>query len=419
MDIERPDRFKKKQLQKRIWFGIGAVLILGVFIYVFTLSSPLPRVDRDEVWVGTVQRGDMLRNVRGLGRLVPEDMRWITSQSLGRVEERFVDSGAEVTLDTLILKLSNPELEQQYQNAKLELDAAVAQLTSTRVRLQIELLSMRSAYTQLQESTEMAELDKEINEQLFSEGLVSELNLKRSILSAKHLSSRLETEGERLAFQEQSVEPQLAVQQTMVDQAKARLNLLQTQIDGLNVRAGFEGVIQQLEVEQGMQVTQGMQLALVANPQKLEAVLEVQESQAREVQIGQVAVVDTRSSGLVDAVVTRIDPNVERGIVRVDVGFPNGLPEGVRAEQTVQGTIELQRLTDVVFVDRPSIAKENTSELVFVLNEDGTRADRTLVEFGRSSVTLIEILNGLRPGEQIILSDSSRWMSSEAIQLRR
>ncbi|MCG8527148.1 MAG: efflux RND transporter periplasmic adaptor subunit [Opitutales bacterium] len=418
MDIERPERYAKKQRQRRILYSVAGVIVVALFVYVFTLASPLPRVERNEIWLGEVKRGDMLRNVRGLGRLIPADMRWITSQTSGRVEEKFVKSGALVQPDTIILQLSNPQLEQQYQNAKLELEAAEAELISTRVRLQSDLLSMKSNYTRLKEQTEMAELEEEINDQLFEDGLVSELNRKRSKLSAQHLRSRLAMETERLNFQEQAIEPQLATQKTYVDRAQARLDLLQTQVDALKVRAGSNGVVQQLDLEQGMQVAEGQQIALVSDPQNLDAMLEIQESQAREVRIGQRAEIDTRTSGIVQASVTRIDPNVERGIVRVDLEFTDSLPEGCRADQTVQGNIELQRLDDVIYVDRPSTVKENTKASVFVMSADEKQALRTPVEFGRSSVTLVEIVSGLRPGQQIILSDSSRWQSSEAIEIR-
>jgi HlyD family secretion protein len=418
MDIERPDRFAKKQLRSRIMMITGAVLTIAVFTYVLTLRQPVPRARKDQIWIGTVKKGDMLRNVRGLGRLVPQDMRWISARTSGRVEERCVLSGALVEPETVILHLSNPQLEQQYLNAQLEFKAAEAELISTRVRLQGDLLALRSNFIQLREQTEMAVLDEEINNQLFEDGLVSELNRKRSELSARHLTSRMEMETERLQFQEQAIEPQLATQQTQVDRAKARLDLLESQIQALVVRAGYNGVLQQLEVEEGMQVAEGQQIALVSDPSRLKAIVEIQESQAREIQIGQATLVDTRSSGVVNAVVSRIDPNVERGIVRVDVIFPDGLPDGCRAEQTIQGTIELQRLDDIVYVDRPTVVRENTQASIFVLNSDGNRAERTSVDFGRSSVTLIEVLKGLNPGDRIVLSDTSRWENASEIEIR-
>lgn len=418
MDIERPDLLKKRTRRNRLLIAAAALAFLTAVVFVLTLGKPNPQVRRDQVWIGTVQRGDMLRNVRGIGRLVPEELRWVTAQTAGRVEEKLVQSGDTVEPDTVILRLSNPQLAQQYLNAQLELKSAEAELISTRVQLQSELLALRSQLTQLREQAEMALLEKTINDQLFADSLVSELNLKRSELSAHHLQSRLAMETERLAFQERAMEPRLANQQTQVDRATARLNLLEKQVQALDVRAGSHGVVQRLNTEQGMQITEGQELALVADTRRLKGIVEIQESQAREIQVGQLAVVDTRSSGEVNARVSRIDPNVERGIVRVDVVFPEGLPAGCRVDQTIQGTIELQRLENIVFVDRPSVAREETNGSLFVLSGDGKSADRVAVSYGRSSVNLIEVLQGLNPGDQVILSDTSRWESARAIDLR-
>ena len=417
MDIERPDLLKRKSRRNKVFFSLAALLMVTAVVYIFTLGTPLPSIDKDQAWTGTVVRGDMLRNVRGLGKLVPEDLRWITARTSGRVEEKCVLSGAEVEPDTLILKLSNPQLEQQYTTAKLELKAAEAELLSTRVRLESELLALKSAYTQLLEQADMAALDKQIDEELFEEGLVSERTLKRSKLSAHHLGARLKMEQERLSFQEQAIEPQLATQQTQVDRIQARIELLEHQISGLEVVAGQKGVLQQLVLEQGQQVGEGQQIALVSNPVRLKAVIEIQENQAREIRIGQKATVDTRTAGIVEGTVSRIDPNVEQSMVKVDVVFPNGLPEGCRADQTIQGTIELQRLENVLYVDRPAIAKENTLSSVFRITSDGKQAERISVRYGKASVSLIEIEEGLEAGDQIILSDTSRWENANGIKL--
>jgi len=417
MDIERPDLLKRKTRRNQFLIAAAALVAVAAVVYIFTLGTPLPSIQKDQAWTGTVVRGDMLRNVRGLGRLVPEDLRWITARTSGRVEEKYVLSGAEVEPDTIILKLSNPQLEQQYTNAKLELKAAQAELLSTRVRLESELLALKSAYTQLLEQADMAALDKQIDEELFQEGLVSERTLKRSKLSAHHLGARLKMEEERLSFQEQAIEPQLATQQTQVDRILARIELLEHQINALEVVAGQKGVLQQLVIEQGQQVAEGQQIALVSNPTQLKAVIEIQENQAREIRIGQKATVDTRTAGIIEAVVSRIDPNVEQSMVKVDVVFPNGLPEGCRADQTIQGTIELQRLENVLYVDRPAIAKEHALASVFRLTSDGNQAERVSVRYGKASVSLIEIEEGLSAGDKIILSDTSKWENANAIKL--
>lgn len=417
MDIERPDLLKRKTRRNAMLAAAATLTGIVLVVYIFTLGTPMPSISKDEVWTGTVVEGDMLRNLRGRGRLVPEDLRWITARTSGRVEEKLVLSGAEVNPDTRILRLSNPELEQQYTNTELELKAAQAELLSTRVRLESELLALRSAYTQLLEQAEMAMLDKQINEELHAEGLVAERTLKRSNLSAHHLSARLKMEEERLRFQEQAIEPQLATQQTRVDRVIARLQLLENQIAALEVLAGQRGVLQRLELEQGQQVLEGQQIALVSDPSRLKAVIEIQENQAREIRVGQQASVDTRTSGIVEGVVSRIDPNVEQSMVKVDVIFPSGLPEGCRVDQSVQGTIELERLENVRYVDRPGNAKEQTRTSVFRLNRDGNLAERITVTFGRASVSLIEVTEGLQPGDTIILSDTARWDDSNAIKL--
>lgn len=388
-----------------------------MLVSAFSMGGSVTTVDAKQVWTGQVRRGEMLRQVRGTGRLVPENVRWLTARSEGRVEERRVLSGAKVEPDTIILVLSNPSLEQQLVNAKLELQAAEADLTSTRVRLQSELLAMRGSFTQLQEEADMAQLEAEINRELHQKGLLSELNRKRSDLRAEHLAVRLKTEAERLAFQEQAIEPQLATQQTQVDRALARHGLLKEQTDALIVRAGYSGVLQRLDVEPGMQVAQGSSLAQVADLGALKAVIEAPESQAREISPGQPVIVDTRTSGKVPGIVSRVDPDVRGGYVNVDVTFPEGLPDGCRAEQSVEGAIELERLDNVVYVERPAGVGEFATSSLFRLDGEGM-AERVPVRFGRASVSTVEVVEGLRPGDQIILSDTSRWSGADVLRIR-
>jgi len=320
--------------------------------------------------------------------------------------------------DTVILVLSNPSLEQQLVNARLEFEAAEADLTSTRVQLQSSLLAMRSSFIQLQEEADMANLEAEINRELHRKGLLSELNRKQSDLRAQHLSVRLKTEAERLQFQEQAIEPQLATQQTQVDRAQARYNLLKEQCDALKVKAGFAGILQRLEVEPGMQVREGDSLAQVADLGILKAVIEAPEAQAREIRAGQNVRIDTRTSGEVDGVVSRVDPDVQRGYVRVDVSFPGGLPAGCRAEQSVEGSIELERIADVINVDRPAGVTEFANASLFRIDPEAGTAQRVPVRFGRASVSSVEVVSGLQPGDRIILSDTSRWADRNSLRIR-
>jgi HlyD family secretion protein len=418
MDIARPDLEKKKILRRKLWIGGSVVGGAAFVIFILTLGAPLKSVKADQIWIGTVEHGTMEREVGGMGKLVPENVRWIAARAAGRVEERYVLSGAAVKADTPILKLSNPELLQKCADAKLELECAQADMDGERVRLQGEFLALKSSVVSLQEETELAELDSKIQNQLYAEKLVSGLNRERAELHAKQSRIRLQMEEERLKFQGSSIDHQLASQKTKVERASAQAALFQSQVDGLYVRAGFEGVLQKLELEPGMQVEPGAMIAQVADMTHLKAVIEIQEAQAREIQSGQKVSVDTRTSGTIEGDVARVDPNVENGIVKVDVHFDKPLPDGCRAEQTVQGTIELERLADVVNMQRPASAQPLTSATVFVLAKGKGSAIRMPVSYGRASVTQIEIKSGLKPGDNVILSDTSRWDSEKAIDIK-
>jgi HlyD family secretion protein len=416
MDIARPDLEKKNKQRRLIWRSTAALAVTAFTVYVLTLGEPLQSVDSDQIWTGVVERGTMLRNLRGMGRLVPENVRWITSRAPGRVDERFVLSGAVVEPQTPILKLTNPELEQQLADARLELECAEADMEAARVRLQGELLALQGSVVELREATEMAELDARIQDELYTERLVSGMNRERAILHARHSAIRLKMAEERLSFQDSSIEHQLASQKTRVDRARAQVELLASQVDALTVRAGFSGILQRLELEPGMQVEQGALIAQVADMSRLKAVIEIQEAQARDVLSGQSVMVDTRTSGEVKGTVARVDPNVENGIVRVDVVFGTHLPPGCRAEQTVQGTIELDRLENVVFMPRPAAAQGMSNATVFRLDRNGT-ALRVPVSYGKASVSHIEVVDGLKPGDVVILSDTSRWEDADALSI--
>ena len=418
MDIARPDLLKKNVRKKRLIIASVIAVFAILALYILTLGAPKQSVKADQIWTGEVKRGTMERNIRGMGKLVPENTRWITARAAGRVDERYVLSGAEVKPDTKILKLSNPELEQSFSDAKLELESAEAELAGAEVRLKGELLALKSAVVDLQETTEMAEIDSRIQDQLYAQHLVSDLTRERAELHAKHSRKRLEMEQARLNFQESSVEHQLASQKTHVDRARAQAALLEGQVEALTVRAAFSGVLQKLELEPGMRVEQGAMIAQVADMKNLKAVIEIQEAQAREVTIGQDVTIDTRTSGEVKGKVARVDPNVENGIVKVDAHFNNPLPDGCRAEQTVQGTIELERLADVIYVSRPASAQGQTTSSIFLLSRDKGSATRVPITYGKASVSEIQIEQGLKPGDCVILSDTSRWDSARALEIK-
>jgi len=324
-----------------------------------------------------------------------------------------------VSPETPIVKLSNPELEQHLADARLDLEAAEADLEGARVRLQGDLLALKSGVEELREATELSELNARIQSELLEDKLVSTLNCQRAQLHARHSRIRLQMEEERLNFQDSSIEHQLASQKTHVDRARAQVELLQGQVDALSVRAGFSGIVQRLELEPGMQVAQDAMVAQVADMSLLKAVIEIQESQARDVVPGQLVTIDTRTSGEVTGTVARVDPNVENGIVKVDVHFDNPLPPGCRAEQSVQGTVEIERLENVVYVQRPAMAQPVTNTSIFRMEPNGRTARRVPVSYGRASVSQIEVLSGLKAGDKVILSDTSRWQSADALEISK
>jgi HlyD family secretion protein len=416
MDVPRPDVARKKR-KRRIYVIGGSILgLLVVTILISRLKPAVPSVDRSTVWVDTVKRGPMLRQVRGLGTLVPEEIQWIAANTEGRVEKIVVRPGAHVHPDTVLLELSSPELEQSAHDAQLAAKAAEAELTTLRATLQREVLQQEASAAQVHAEMEAAEMESQTNDSLRKNGLIAELQYKTSKVKADDLKNRDEIEKKRLEFARNSIDPQLASKQAAVDQARELAELKKSQVDALHVRAGMEGVLQQLPVEVGQRVTQGTNLARVADPTKLKAQIKIAETQAKDIQINQKASIDTRN-GIVEGHVIRVDPAVEQGTVTVDVAIDGKLPKGARPDLSVDGTIELERLDNVVYVGRPAFGQDNSTVGLFKLVDGGSEAVRTPVKLGRSSVNTIEIVNGLQPGDQVILSDTSAWDSHDRIRL--
>jgi len=389
------------------------LIVVGLFLF-----DPGPyKVEKASVWVGEVERGQMLREVRGVGSLKPAEIRWVAARSSGRIERIHILPGAWVKESDVIMEMSNPELLQQVEAAKLELKEAEANFISYEVDLKSKLLQQKSAVEQLRAQYEEAQLQSEINEELLKDGLESVLAAKRSRLRERQFGTRLELEEQRYAFGEEAMEAQLSARRSQLEQASARYKLLQEQLGGLAVRAGFEGVLQRQNVEEGQQVEVGQSLSQVANPNSLKAVIRISEHQAKDISIGLNAIVDTRN-GKVGGRVERVDPNVEGGTVAVDVSLEGELPKGARPDLSVEGIIEIERLDDVVFVGRPVYASAETTAFVFRFEGQNDIAVRSPVRFGRSSVNTIEVLDGLSPGDRIVISDTSDWDSHEAIRLR-
>lgn len=415
VDIPRPDQARKRRMKRATYTVAGITVLFLVTIGVSRLKPAAPSVDRATVWVDTVKRGPMLRQVRGTGTLVPEDIRWIPAVTDGRVERIILRPGAVVTPDTVILELSNPELNQSVLEAELQLRSAEAQLQNRRVELESQLLTQRSQLATVEAEHRQARLQAEADEILAKDGLTSELTMKISRSRAEALDNRTTIERQRLEMAEKGVRSQIAVQQADVDRLRTLFELRRSQLDALKVRAGTAGVLQQVPVEVGARVTPGTNLARVADPGRLKAELRIAETQARDIALGQVAAVDTRN-GVVPGRVSRIDPAATAGTVLVDIELTGELPRGARPDLTVDGTIELERLDNVLYVGRPAFGQEQSTVGLFKLDGQGG-ASRTAVRLGRSSVNTIEILEGLQTGDQVILSDMSAWDAFDRVRL--
>ena len=410
-----PDVARKKKLRRTLYGGVALVVILLITVGVSRLKPAAPGVDRSVVWIDTVKRGSMIRQVRGSGTLVPEEIRWIPATTQGRVERILLRPGAEVRPDTVVLELSNPELRQAVTEAQLAYQSAQANYQNRKAELESQLLNQQSEVANIEALYKEAALTLEANEQLQKDGLVSEIVLKQSRSRAEELKNRLSIAQKRLEISTAGVKSQLAPQEAEVDQRRAAYELRVRQLDDLRVKAGMVGVLQVVPVEVGAQVNPGTNLARVANPTNLKAELRIAETQTKDIAIGQPAEVDTRN-GIVRGRVSRIDPASANGTVGVDVILEGELPPGSRPDLSVDGTIRLEELHDVIYVGRPAFGQENSTVGLFKLQPDG-EAHRVNVKLGRSSVNTIEIVDGLQPGDQVILSDMSTYDQFDRIRL--
>jgi HlyD family secretion protein len=416
VDIARPSQAKKKRI-RRILYAVAAIVVVGgISMAVSRLKPAAPTVDRAVVWIDVVKRGPMLRQVRGSGTLVPEDIRWIPAQTQGRVERIVLRPGAQVTPDTVILELSNPDLENSVRDAELAYKSAQAGFTNRKAELESALLQQESNVANIESQYKQAELDLQANETLFKEDLISQLTLQQKRSLAGDLKNRLAVEQKRLAITREGLTSQLAPQEADVNVRKAAWDLRRRQLDDLKVKAGMSGILQLVPVERGAQVGPGTNLARVANPTNLKAELRIAETQTKDIRIGQYAEVDTRN-GVVKGHVSRIDPAASGGTVGVDVIMDGELPPGARPDLSVDGTIQLERLDNIVFVGRPAFGQENSTVTIFKVQPDG-EALATKVKLGRASVNTIEVIEGLAPGDQVILSDMSQFDSFDRVQLK-
>lgn len=422
VDIARsPSVAKRKKIRRAIYAITALVVIILITVAVSRLKPAAPSVDRATVWVDVVKRGDMIRQVRGSGTLVPEEIRWIPATTQGRVERILLRGGAQVTPGTVILELSNPELQQSVKEGHLAFESAKAAFENRRAELQSQLLSQQATVAGIEAQYKQAELDLQANVELRKDGLVSELTLKRSQSQEAELKNRLAIEKQRLDMTRNGMDSQLAPQQAEVDSRRAAYELRLRQLEDLRVKAGMAGVLQCVcsspttQVEVGAQVGPGTNLARVANPSSLKAELRIAETQTPDIRIGQPAEIDTRN-GIVKGRVSRIDPGASNGTVGVDVTLEGALPAGARPDLSVDGTIRLELLENVIYVGRPAFGQENSTVGLFRVQPDG-EATRTTVKLGRSSVNTIEIVEGLQPGDQVILSDMSSYDEYQRVRL--
>jgi RND family efflux transporter, MFP subunit len=418
MDIARPE-FKRQKRRRQIIVGTIAFVCLAAATFgVSRLKPAAPEVERSTVWTDTVKRGPMLRQVRGLGSLTPsqEFIRQIPAETDATIVRIHELPGSQVKANTILVEMSNPQVEQAALDARLQLKATEAAYQSMRVKLQSDYMNQKAAAATVTSDFTQAKLQADMNKQLRELGLAPEITYKNSQTKAEELAIRSSLEAERLDINQKAIDSQMAEQQAKVDQMRALAELKQKQLEALKVRAGIEGVLVDLPLQVGQHVLPGTMLAKVVQPNHLMATLKVAETQARDVQIGQPAVVDTHN-GTVAGAVMRVDPGVQNGTVTVDIKLTGELPKGARPDLSVDGTIDLERLEDVIYVGRPAFGQENSTISLFKLDPDGKGAVRVPVKVGRASVNSIQVIEGLRETDTVILSDMSRWDNTDRIRL--
>jgi HlyD family secretion protein len=418
MDIARPEFKQQNRRRQIIWSALGIVAVAAATIGVTRLKPAAPEVERSTVWTDTVKRGPMLRQVRGLGSLIPsqEFTRQIPAETEATIVRILKLPGSQVKPDTILLEMSNPQVEQEAVDAKLQLKAAEAEYQSLRVTLQSNLMNQKAGAATVNSDYTQAKLQADTDKALYDLGVISGLAYKNSKSKSDELTTRNNIEDERLDINQKAIETQMAQQQAKVDQVRTLAGLKQKQLDALRVRAGIEGVLVDLPLQVGQHVTPGTMLAKVVQPDHLIAELKIAETQARDVQIGQPALVDTHN-GTASGTVMRVDPAVQNGTVTVDVKLTGELPKGARPDLSVDGTIDLEKLDDVLYVGRPAFGQENSTISLFKLDPDSKGAVRVPVKVGRASVNAIQILEGLHEGDTVILSDMSRNDNTDRIRL--
>ena len=418
MDIARPEEKRKKRIRRYIYVGATLLVVVLITAALSRLKPAAPSVDRSTVWTDTVKRGPMLREVRGLGTLVPGTIRFIPAVMDGSIERRYLLPGVPVKANTIILDMSNPQLQQEALDAEYQLKGAEAALEQSKAQLQNELMDKRTQEASISSQYRTAEMTKEMKEQLATNGLASQLDVKTAEIQAEELTKQNDLAQKEVETFANSIDAQLAVQQAAVDQKRALYELKKSQLDQMHVRPGMDGVLQELDVDVGQRVTQGTVIAKVANQQtQLKAALQIAETQAKDIEIGQKASIDTHN-GIIPGHVMRIDPSVVNGTRTVDVQLDGPLPQGAVPQLSVEGTVEIERLVDVLYVGRPVHGDAGSTVGLFKLIDGGREAVRVPVTIGSESVNTVEIRKGLQIGDQVILSDMSASDNYDRVELK-
>lgn len=398
---------RNKKIKRVVYLVLALAVISGVSVGLSRLKPAAPTVERATVIIDTVKQAELVVTRRGLGTLVPDLIVWIPATTSGRVEKRLALPGTTVTPDTVILELSDPQVQQQLMDAELGYKSAEAAYNNRKVELEAQLLNQKAQAATVESDYQQAKLQAEANEELAKDRLVSDIQLKQSRTRAAELSTRNELEKQRIAMNTEAVKTQLAVAQSTLEQSRALLELRKRQAADLRVKAGIRGVLQELAVEVGQQVQPGQNLARVSDPTRLKAEVRIAETQARDIQIGQVAKIDWRN-GIIPGRVSRINPSVVDGTRTVEVQLIGDLPAGAVPSMSVDGEIELYRLPNVLKVQRPAFGQEDSTVKLFRMEPDDQHAVAVTVQLGRSSVTEIEVRGGLRAGDKVIVSDTSQ-----------
>ncbi|HTW22987.1 MAG TPA: efflux RND transporter periplasmic adaptor subunit [Candidatus Baltobacteraceae bacterium] len=417
MDIARPEIKRRKAMRRYIYIGAALLIIVIITAALARLKPAAPSVDRSTIWTDTVKRGSMLREVRGLGTLVPETVWVIPAATDGRVEKRYLLPGTAVKASTVILDLANPQLQQEALDAQYALKGAQASYEQTKADLQNQLMDKRTSAASVSSQYRTAEMQKDAYERLGKLGLKADLDVKTAEVQAEELAKENDLAQQEVTTFSNSIDAQLAVQQSTIDQKRALYELKKSQVDELHVRAGVDGILQELDVDVGQQVTSGAALAKVSQPAELKAALQIAETQAKDIQLGQKASIDTHN-GIIPGHVMRIDPSVANGTRTVDVKLDGALPKGAVPDLSVEGTIEIERLADVLYVGRPVHGDADSTVGLFKLTDGGSEAVRVPVEIGSESVNTIEIRKGLDVGDTVILSDMSAEDNYDRVELK-